>query len=275
MLHLKSATAVLLWACLSLAQAELSFSVQPNILVKNPQLYANIAKELSDALGEPVTYKAAKNLNTFSKDLWRNKYDILLMEPHIAAWFLKAGDNGGTEHDLLLASNSSLRFHVITPEEKPYLGVSDLNGKYVCSPLSPSLAAVSFLNQVSNPVNPPIIFNIKNNEHAFKTLQRKRCEAVVIESKDEEFWQKQPIARFKTIYTSPSFPGWVMTLYAIHPPQIKDKLKTYLAQATTTNSAIQDFFKSIEQTDQVSFIEQPNDDDYLPYNILPGVVWGW
>ena len=275
MKFVKSIVAVIVCAFLPIAQAELSFSVQPNILNKDPSVYQRIAKQLENIVGEPVTYKQAKNLNVFSKELWRNKYDIVLMEPHVGAWFLKAGDNGGTEHDLLLASDAQVRFTVLTPEEKPYYSIEDLNGKYVCSPPSPSLAAVAFLNQVDNPVNPPSIFNIKNNEHAFKSIQKKRCDAIVVESRDEDFWRQQPIAKFKTLYSSGSFPGWVMTIYAIHPPQIKDALVAAFKSPELSNTAIGDFFKSIEQASDIKFVDTPQDEAYLQYNILPGVVWGW
>lgn len=255
--------------------ADLSFTVQPNILVKDPALYSQVAKQLTQIVGEPVIYTPAKNLNTFSRGLWRNKYDIVLMEPHIAAWFLRDGDNGGTEHDLLLASNATERYQVLTPEDKPYLSIHDLNGKYVCSPISPSLGAAAFLNKVNNPVNPPSVFNIKNNAHAFKSLQKKRCEAVVVESRDEEFWKQQPIERFKSIFTSTSFPGWVMTIYSIHPPQIKSALSNTFSNEDMTTTAIGDVFKAIEKSEHIKFIKNPKESDYHQYNILPGVVWGW
>lgn len=255
-------------------QAALSFSVQPNTLISDETVYHKMAQSLSLAVGEEVEYVKARSLNVFSKELLRNKYDIVLMEPHIAAWFLKSGDNGGTEHDLLLASAASLRYEVITPDSKPYQGITDLNGKSVCAPLSPSLATVAFMSEVSNPVNPPIAFNIKSNQHALQSLQKKRCEAIVIESRDHSFWRESSIP-FKTIYTSQSFPSWVMTIYAIHPPQVKDALRNFLDSPALANSAIAEFYQVIEQSPKASFMQNPSDDDYLPYNILPGVVWGW
>lgn len=257
------------------ASAVLNFSVQPNphISADDP-LLPEIAKQIEGIMGEDVNYIPFKRMGRFNRALLQLELDIVLVEPHIAAWLLKDASTADLAHNLMLGSKASMQYAVIAPEDSFIDDLSDLNGNFVCSEPSPNLSAVAFLNMSNDPVNPPTIVAIKDRESALKRLKKKQCSAIIVDKKDMSFWREQ-LGEIKTIVESPVFPGWAMTISIIQPQSIVEKVRANIISSDTENNSVDRFFQHIEKTDSPQYFESSDRSHYKPFNILPGVVWGW
>lgn len=257
------------------AAAVLNFSVQPNPHIPSDDpLLPEIAKQIESIMGEEVNYIPFKRMGRFNRALLQLELDVVLVEPHIAAWLLKDASTADLAHNLMLGSKASIQYAVIATQDSSINKLSDLNGNFVCSEPSPNLSAVAFLNMFNDPVNPPTIMGTRDKDTALKRLKRKQCSAVIIDKKEMGFWKEQ-LGEMKTIVESPVFPGWAMTISIIQPQDLVEKVRANITSAGTQNNSVNRFFKRIEKTDTPQYLQSSDRSHYKPFNILPGVVWGW
>lgn len=256
-----------------LSQAELAFAVQPNApKAGDATFYQDFADNLTELLGEKVTYLPEKNWSKFRKDLMANEYDIFIAESHITALMTLNTGNGGLDYSVLAAVPDEVKYKVVVPSTAELGGLADLNGKRVCTPISPGLAAVAFLNQYKDdPVNPPALVGSKRGaEQSYQSMLKNRCQAMVLTGLELEKL-KMTAEGLNTIFESRSFPGWALNF---SPTQPRDRRQLITDLMTSMeNSSVHNIYQALS-TQPGGFVDKTKD-DYVDYNILPGVVWGW
>lgn len=260
---------------ISSAHAELMLGVQPNAPdFDNRAFYEELAKNFGDLLGEPVAYDPTSDWVEFNRRLLRNEFDVILLEPHIVAWIIRTEGNGGLDHRVLAGVPGKVKYHVVTDEDKDYVSLQDLEGKGVCTPLSPGLAAVAFMNEISSPVNPPYTVAVKQGSgRALQYLQRGRCEAMVVTASEMSVLKSEG-KTLKSVFASREFPGWALTISAVQPKEYREKLRAALTNQSQKAAIFEQLYSKLHGPEgDYFFLSQYS--YYEPYNILPGVVWGW
>ena len=194
-------------------KAELLLAVQPNApKADDAAFYQDFAQSLTELLGEKVTYVPENSWSVFRKNLVANEYDLLIAESHITALMTLNLGNGGLDYSVLASVPDKVKYKVVAPASSELKSLSDLNGKHVCTPRSPGLAAVAFLNQYrDDPVNPPAVVGSKRGaEQSYASMLKGRCEAMVLTSLELEKL-KMTTEDLNVIFETREFPSWAFT----------------------------------------------------------------
>lgn len=257
----------------AMGQAELALAVQPNApKADDPTFYQDFADSLTEVLGEKVTYLPEKSWNKFRKNLMANDYDLLIAEPHITALMTLNTGNGGLDYSVLAAVPDEISYKVVAPAAAELKDLAQLNGKRVCTPVSPGLAAVVFLNQYKDdPVNPPAVVGSKRGaEQSYQSMMNKRCDAMVLTGPELEKL-KITVEDITLVYESREFPGWALSINAVQPSERRTLITDLLVAMELPT--VQSLYQSLSQQSG-GFVDKKKS-DFVDYNILPGVVWGW
>lgn len=269
----KSLLGILCLLAPTLSQAELAFAVQPNApKADDATFYQDFADSLTELLGEKVTYMPERSWSKFRKNLMANEYDLFIAEPHLTALLTLNTGNGGLDYNVLVAVPDEVVYKVVAPAAAGLSSLTDLNGKFVCTPISPSLAAVAFLNQYKDdPVNPPAVVGSKRGaEQSYKSMLKNRCQAMVL-TKLELEKLKMTAEDLNTIFESGSYPGWALNFSPAQPRERRSLITD--AMVSMQLPSVQGLYQALS-AQSGGFVEKDKS-DFVDYNILPGVVWGW
>ena len=256
-----------------LSQAELTLAVQPNAPKANdPTFYQDFADILTELLDEKVTYMPERSWSKFRRSLMAYNYDILIAESHLTALLTLNTGNGGLDYSVLAAIPDQITYKVVTNSDSGLTDLKDLNGKSVCTPISPGLAAVAFLNQYKDdPVNPPLVVVSKGGvERSYQSMMKKRCEAMVMTGLEFEKL-KITAEDLVTIYETRVFPGWALNFNPAQPHERRQLITELMVSMQAP--AVKNLYQSLSA--QAGGFVDKTKDEYTDYNILPGVVWGW
>ena len=149
---------------------------------KSNALYQPLAKLLSEALELEVTFAYAEDWQHFSKNIIADRYDIILAEPHIAAYV--------TSYDSILSMNVLSRlpgqqlFHAIVASDSNASRLKDLQTSRICMLPSPNFSGVLLKKEFTNPVSQPVTIEVRGNfEKIYQYYKKGRCNAAVIDDK--------------------------------------------------------------------------------------------
>lgn len=258
-----------------LANAELLLAVQPNApQADNIELYQAFADELSEVMGEKVTYTYEKSWSMFRRHLVANDYHLLIAEPHVAAIMSLNLGNGGLDFSPSVGVTDQINYVVVALVDNEELNkMTDLNGKRVCTPLSPGLAAVVFLNQFKDdPVNPPLVVeSTRGTEYSYKLLKRQRCEAMVLTKRELALLKTTVSSEFKVLFESKPYPSWSINVTPVIPDVTRKEMQDFLIGMEA--ESVKKMHENLSEKQEGFVAKEKN--AFLDYNILPGVVWGW
>lgn len=255
------------------SQAELALAVQPNTpKADDHAFYQSFAESLTELIGEDVVYVPERSWSKFRKKLVANEYDLLISEPHITAIMSLTLSNGGLDYNVLASVPDQVTYKVVTTKDSGLSDLSSLNGKHVCTPISPGLAAVAFLNKYKDdPVNPPLVVESKKGvERAYQSMLKNRCQAMVMTSLEFEKL-KLTAEDMVTIYETKPYPGWALNFSPTQPDERRQLITDMML--AMDEPAVQNLYQALS-TQAGGFVKKDKD-EYIDYNILPGVVWGW
>ncbi len=264
---------LLLVMCLfsSCGWAQLTLTVQPELLDQKTAQLQQLSHALSRAMGSEVELIAPRSWSDFQAGLLNNAYDIVLAEPHIIAWATRAPSMGGLGHEVLAEADAQLRYHVAVYQDSDLHGRDSLRGRQVCVVGQASLAKLSVMAELDNPILAPTMRSVANEAAALGDLQRGRCAAVVLEER-RYFALQAARHNLRSVYISEAFPAWAFSISQTQSADLKQRLAAALSQ--TRHASAQMLIKDIF-TDLKAFKPVQNIAQYEHLNLLPGLVYGW
>lgn len=251
-------------------RAEILISAPPLYSETNMQAaFAPITRYLSENLGQVVRYEHQADLLEYAKNIRSDKYDILLSEAHIMSWSLRFQNSGGLAHTPLAKLGSTKQPVLITRNPK-IDRLQSLINKRICVKPSPSLDAVQLYRQFNNPINQPLIVEIKGAyEHILTMMDKGRCTAAVINSTDIE--QNTDIKVIKALGQTPGA-GWSMTERL--PSDIKQQLQTLFLDSTQSEH-FSTLLRLFTEQNNNTPMQATSKQEYASYDKLLSQVWGW
>lgn len=233
-------------------------------------IYQPVADLLTEALGLEVTFEYAEDWQHFSKNIIADRYDIILAEPHIAAY--------ATSYNSILSMNVLTRmtgeqtFHTVVAADSGAGSLKSLQTSRICMLPSPNFSGVLLKKEFTNPVSQPITIEVRGGfEKVYEYFKKGRCDAAMINEKLLHKLQAEGES-IKSIFKTKTSPNTALTVSQRLPPADR-KLLVDALQNTDNNAKLKALHTKYGSMD-IPFIPA-NNDDYVDFNILPGVVWGW
>lgn len=226
---------------------------------------------LIDLISKNTEYTALEldnesNWSNFSKKLLASKYDILIAEPHILAH--AADFESGLS--ILVAGKLTgvLSYDIVVKEESKIQNPQDLQQKRICMRPSPNLSNVLVTKLYKNPVTIPVTVAIdKTDPIIIKNMLKGRCEAAVIQHKNLESLSNSNTP-LRSIYKTADAPNIGIGISEKFRAEDRAKIMAQLF-------AIEDLSKINPAFDPMQKIVPAKHDEFKPFFILAGLVWGW
>ncbi len=136
----------------ALANADLVLTAPPReSLANGEKQYGPLAAQLTQVLGEKVTYFHPKGWLYYQRDMRLDKYDIIFDGPHFISWREKQFNQ------IPVAKlPGTLSFMVFTKKSNTDINkLEDLYNTPMCGIAPPNLATLTVLAQYPNPVRQP------------------------------------------------------------------------------------------------------------------------
>ena len=200
-------TGIMLFEPLQAGTNDIIFSTaptqSPEETLKN---YQPLADYLSKVTGKHVIVKPAKNFVEYSSKMRAGEYDMLFDGPQFVKYRIEKQD-----HVLLAKQKGNLHFAVVVRKNSGVKNLKDLTLKRVCSPSTPHLGTLAFLDLFANPFRQPDIIPVQSFQEAMDCVTRGDATAAVVRDK---FWNKVADKQdLKVVYmTERRLPGRGITI---------------------------------------------------------------
>lgn len=233
-------------------------------------IYEPLATLLSGALDIEVTYEHAQDWQQFTKSLFADHYDIIVAEPHIAAYV--------SDYDSVLGFNvlsrlpGRLSFHTIVAEDNQATSLKNLASSRICMLPSPNFSGVLLKKEFTNPVTQPMTIEVRGGfDKVYSKFSKGRCHAAMISDQQLQQLQAQGAA-IKSIFHTKASPNQAIAVSQRVPPADRQMITEAIHSADSINT-LQKLYSTLSGGES-PFIPS-NNDEYKSFNILPGVIWGW
>jgi len=236
--------------------------------------YGPLADQLSEILGEKVTYQQPKGWMYYQRDMRADKYDIIFDGPHFMSWRIKQFG-----HIPVAKLPGKLGFVVITKKNikgfnnREVNTIDDLMNVTVCSIAPPNLSSLTVLSKYEDPVSLPMMVPVKGGMNGvYKAFKSGKCKAAILRDK---FYAKkvseQERAELKIIFKSDPVANQGITVST----RVNEEQRTIIAATLTeAGSGITPTLKRFSpKSDKMLFTDKADFDGY--YELLVGVVYGW
>lgn len=231
--------------------------------------YGPLAAELSELLGEKVTYQQPKGWLFYQRDMRADRYDIVFDGPHFISWRIKQ-----FEHTPVAKLPGKLGFVVVTAKDNKNINdLEDLVNVSICSIAPPNLSILTVLAKFDNPVRNPKQVSAKGGmPGVYKAYKAGKCEAAVF--RDKFYAKKVPEeerAALKVIYESVPITNQGISV----SPRVSPEQRALIAAALTeVIDATKPILKRFAPKAKKMVPASPKDYD-VDYELLTGVVFGW
>jgi len=176
-------------------------------LEKARQLFQPIADHLTRTLGRPVVFRYSRNWLTYQSDMQKDLYDIVFDGPHFVSYRMTRH-----QHIPMVKLPGNLVFAIIAKKDSNHINkIEDVNGRLLCAPAPPNLAALTAQAQFTNPSRQPIMVNTKGLPQAYEGLISNKCVAASIPNKLIQKFDKDKNA-VKVIFESQGVPNQAITV---------------------------------------------------------------
>jgi len=261
---------ILLLFVYSPVQAELVLTAPPRESKAAGQAqYEPLAKQLSEILGEKVSYKHPKSWLHYQRDMRHDKFDIVFDGPHFMSWRIKQ-----LGHTPVAKLPGTLSFIIITTKwQEDITSVDELVNKPVCAIAPPNLSTMTVLAQLDNPVRQPTLKIAKGGMKAvYKSFKEGKCDAAIL--RDQFFYKKVPEqdrTHLKIIFKSDPISNQGITV----SHRINSSKRALIVKALTEISkGTQPTLKRFSpKAEKMLPIRNHEYDEH--HKLLTGIVFGW
>lgn len=239
-------TSWLLPLCLLLiassASAELVLSSAPRgSRESEEQIYQPIARLLSQALGQPVTFRWGDNFLIYQSEMRKGTYDIVLDGPHLVGWRMARLD-----HTPIVRFPGSLAFVVIAKKDQAKVqSLKDVVGRTVCGIAPPNLSTVVVLSEFDNPSRQPLIVGVQSFADAYQGVVSGKCVAGILQAKLYLDLDKEAKAA-KVVFDTKPLPNQAFTVGPRVTPEMRVKITEALLSpdGAVATQKLRDAFKA-------------------------------
>jgi ABC-type phosphate/phosphonate transport system substrate-binding protein len=232
---------------------------------KARQIFLPIADYLTRTLGRPVVYKYSDNWLTYQSEMQKDIYDIVFDGPHFVSYRMAR-----YQHTPVVKLPGKFVFVVIARKNDEHTNkLEDINGRRLCAPAPPNLAALTALAQYTNPARQPILIDTKGFPQAYEALLSGKCVAAAIQIKVLEKLDNEKKAA-KILFESKSLPNQAITA----SPRLDPALRARLAEALLSDAGKQATAKLREEYNGQDFVPATAQ-EYEGHQLLLKDVWGF
>ncbi len=173
---LKAIVSVVILGSSTFSYGELIFSAPPRESAeKGMAIYGPLADQMSNILGETVTYQHPGNWPNYSRDMRAGVFDIVFDAPHFGAWRIEH-----LGHTPLVKLPGVLDFVVVTTNPD-YTKIKQLVGKRFCGLASPNMGTLTVQHMFSNPTRQPSFVYVKGGfAGVYSAIVSGKCVAGVL-----------------------------------------------------------------------------------------------
>jgi len=263
--HVSTLLALFLVSPAALAK-DLILSAPPREpLEKAREIFQPIADHLTRTLGHPVVFRYSRNWLTYQSDMQKDLYDIVFDGPHFVSYRMTRH-----RHTPMVKLPGNLVFSLIAKKDNNRINkVEDVNGRLLCAPAPPNLAALTAQAQFTNPARQPIMVNTKGLPQAYDGLLKNKCVAASIPNKQIQKLDKENNA-VKIIFTSQGVPNQAISVSPRFDPALHSKfVEAILSDAGKVATA-----KLLEAYPAKEFVPATSK-EYENHYLLLKDVWGF
>lgn len=250
--------------------AELIFTAPPR---ENPEkassLYEPLAEQLSNIIGERVTYQQPAGWFDYARNMRDGKYDIIFDGPHFAAWRVK-----NLKHIPVATLPGNLNFLLVARKSASSINtIRDLTGKKICGLLSPNLGTNLVFDSFDNPVLQPIIHEVKGGmKQVYNAFKHRKCDAAIL--RDAAYFRlpKNERAGLKILMKTKPMPNQTLTVSTRLKENAK-KISNFMISrdgAKAAENILSRYSKKKKYFEKTSIQNYSGIED-----LLEGVVFGW
>ena len=233
------------------------------------QVYAPLARHLSQLLGKTVVYEHPQSWQRYEKKMRNDEYDIVFDGPHFAAWRIR---HLGAKP--LVKLPGSLQFVLLARKDDTQIkSQKDMFGKMICTLPAPNLGALTLFSMFPNPARQPKYRLIEGGfkEAAVAFLQGE-CRGVILRTafynkkSNQELRDKTKVLRESIALTNQG-----ITSSSRISSRDRDKIIHSLTKGEASTLPILHRFQS-----KTSSFEPADKLDYKDHNLLQdNSIFGW
>lgn len=142
--------------------------------------YQPLADYMGEMIGRKIVVEPAKTFYGYSKKMRSGHYDIILDGPHFIKYRIDK-----MHHVVLVKQPGDLKFVVVVNRKSNINHYNDLFNQRVCSPASPNLATLTYLDLYKSPIIQPITVSVRSFKNAIECVKASKAKAAVVPIK---FW---------------------------------------------------------------------------------------
>jgi len=229
------------------------------------EIFQPIADYLTRTLGRPVVYKFSDNWLTYQSEMQKDLYDIVFDGPHFVSY--RAARH---QHTPLVKLPGKFIFVIIAKKDNDRINkVEDVNGRRMCAPAPPNLAALTALAQYTNPSRQPIVVDTKGFPQTYEGLLSGKCVAAAMQIKVFEKLDKEKKAA-KILFESKGLPNQAFSA----SPRLDAAQRAKLAEALLSPAGKLATAKLREEYNGQDFVPATAQ-EYEGVHVLLKDVWGF
>jgi ABC-type phosphate/phosphonate transport system substrate-binding protein len=228
--------------------------------------YQPLADYLSKQIGQQVIVKPAKSFHEYTRKMKNSYYDIILDGPHFIKYRIEK-----MKHIVLVKQPGKLKFAIVVSSDNDIKNYKELMNKRVCSPATPHLGTLTFLDLYSNPIRQPLLIPVQSFKHAIACVKDNKAVAAVVRDK---FWFKKVKNKkdLKVLYiTKNDMPARGLSVNKI---TVNDLTQHKIISALTSKKAKKLIKKALSTVGGTKFVKAKQA-EYANLNELLSMVWGF
>lgn len=232
---------------------------------KAREIFQPIADYLTSVLKRPVVFRYSDNWLTYQSEMQKDLYDIVFDGPHFNSYRLAKH-----QHTPLVKLPGQFIFVIIAKKDNDRINkLEDINGRMLCSPAPPNLAALTALAQYANPSRQPILVDTKGFPQTYEALLNGKCSAAAMQTKIFEKLDKEKKGT-KILFESKGLPNQAISA----SPRLDSAERTLLAQTLLSEPGKKATAKLREEYNGQDFVPATVD-EYVGHAALLKDIWGF
>lgn len=232
---------------------------------KAREIFQPIADYIATVLKRQVVFKYSDNWLSYQSEMQKDLYDIVFDGPHFISYRLAKH-----QHAPLVKLPGKFIFVIIAKKDNERINkLEDINGRMLCSPAPPNLAALTALAQYANPSRQPILVDTKGFPQTYNALLTGKCAAAAMQIKIFEKLDKEKKA-VKILFQSKGLPNQAFSA----SPRLDAAERALLAQALLSEAGKMATAKLREEYNGQDFVPAMVD-EYAGHSSLLKDIWGF
>lgn len=232
---------------------------------KAREIFQPIADYIGMVLKRPTIFKYSDNWLTYQSEMQKDLYDIVFDGPHFISYRIAK-----YQHEPLVKLPGKFIFVIIAKKDNNRINrLEDINGRTLCAPAPPNLAALTALAQYTNPSRQPIMVDTKGFPQAYDALLNGKCAAAAMQIKIFEKLDKETKGT-KILFESKGLPNQAISAST----RLSSTERALLAQSLLSETGKKATAKLREEYNGQDFVPLKIE-EYVGHESLLKDIWGF